>query len=128
MFYNGAKFPNAILDNDRSLQGHSKYLVNIGIDMSLNGYGEISLYFNTYSKRISKVGAGNVGNEYEYPFNSLNFSAKKFSGPLSLSIKIKNLLNSSYIFGVENSSGQLFTTREYNPGISFNFGIHYKIK
>ena len=127
-FYNGAKFPNAILDGDRSLQGHSKYLVNIGIDMSLNGYGEISLYFNTYSKRISKVGAGSVGNEYEYPFNSLNFSAKKFSGPLSLSIKIKNLLNSTYTFGVENSRGQLFTTREYNPGVSFNLGIHYKIK
>ena len=126
--FNGTVYSNAASENTRRLQGHSKYLLNLTFDaMLLSGYN-FSLSYNTFSKRIHSIGAGALGDVYEFPYHLVNITAnKKLSNNLKASFKIKNILNSKVRFGFEDNNQNRYYNKIYKPGYSYSIGLSYNI-
>ena len=125
---------------DRPLQGQSDFIFNLGLDFSFPKDLNISLSYNTFSQRVAAAGAGLGGEEYELPFESLNISASKDFAFGKLNFKIKNLLESSEVFGhygvVTDEQGNFISGKDsgaftesyrYNPGKSFSMGFSINI-
>lgn len=129
------------LNDTRSLQGASPYLINADIGYELN-YGAqqskrsyIGLIYSVFGKRIFVVGI-NEGNQYQLPFNSLDMVLKnKLSERLSIDLSFKNLLNSKYSIVqdvyTDSENPELKTNeiliKEYKTGIDFSITLKYKI-
>tara|TARA_B100001540_G_C15814777_1_gene646547 strand:+ start:2523 stop:5588 length:3066 start_codon:yes stop_codon:yes gene_type:complete len=132
MLYNGTSYPNSSLSQSskRGLVGHSDILINTSLDIQLSSGVSTSLSYNTYSKRLSSFSVGSLGNEYEFPYHSLNFTASKQFNNLKLSFKFKNILNSKIKFGQIDTANnnQILYTSNYDPGYSLSFSLSYKIK
>tara|TARA_B100001540_G_scaffold316570_1_gene346796 strand:+ start:1628 stop:4540 length:2913 start_codon:yes stop_codon:yes gene_type:complete len=126
--FNGTTYANSASETKRGLEGHSKYLYNLSLDgQFINGYS-ISISYNTFSKRISAVGNGALGDEYEYPFDLLNITGGKEFRNFKISFKMKNLLNSKVRFGLEDDNNKRYYTKTYQPGYSYSIGFSYNIK
>ncbi|MEA3286862.1 MAG: carboxypeptidase-like regulatory domain-containing protein [Candidatus Marinimicrobia bacterium] len=127
--FNGTSYANSSSTKSRSLQGQSNVMVNAAIDYRSPGGYTFALAYNTYTKRISSVGVGEVGDIYEFPFHSLNMTTGKKLGSLKFSLKIKNILNSQVRFGhIEASSGALKLRKVYSPGLAFSLGVKYQLQ
>ncbi len=86
--------------SQRTLQGQSPYIVNIGTyyQNAKNGI-MVSLMYNKTGKRIATVGDINIPHVYEMPFNSLDLSAEKKIGKyVSVKLGVKNMLNDAVVF------------------------------
>ena len=129
ILYNGTTYPNSSFSNNkkRGLVGHSEILLNTTLGAQLsNGY-TASLSYNFFSKRLNSFSVGALGNEYEFPFNSLNFTASKKINNMKLSFKMKNILKSKIQYGHIVEDNRLYTS-SYNPGYSISFSLSYALK
>ncbi len=127
--FNGTSYANSSSTKQRPLQGQSKVMFNAGINFHSAGGVGIALSYNTFTKRINSVGVGDVGDVYEFPFNSLNLSADKKVGAVKVSLKMNNLLNSQVRFGhIEAATGDKKFREIYSPGLSFSLGVKYELQ
>tara|TARA_A100001015_G_scaffold221545_1_gene249364 strand:- start:467 stop:907 length:441 start_codon:yes stop_codon:yes gene_type:complete len=130
ILYNGTTYPNSSFSSDgdeRGLVGHSETLLNTTLDAQLsNGYSA-SLSYNYFSERLNSFSVGALGNEYEFPFHSLNFTASKKINNLKLSFKMKNILKSKIQYGHIIDNNRLYTS-SYDPGYSISFSLSYALK
>ncbi len=127
---------------DRSMQGQSPYLINIGLFYHNNGWSASVLY-NRIGKRIigvgNKYGTGadgivkNIPNSYEMPRNAIDLSFGKKFGHWELKASVRDLLAERYLFkqieDIELQTGNKQieeTTRSYKPGRNFNLSVSYK--
>ena len=118
--------PNA--DDQRQLQGQSPFILNIGINyLNYESGTTLSLDYNTFGERLSKVSANITPDIFEEPtpLLNINFSQKLFN-QFSLKLSAKNILNSRYKESYRYL-GNDYVYREYTRGISFGFGIGYEI-
>ena len=123
-----------LTNSSRPLQGASDFLLNADIsynaDFSENYQSTFTFLFNTYSKRISRVGSGSAevkyDDEYEQPFNNLSFIWKnKFNDKFSASFKINNLLDDTYERTIEGNGEQL-SNLSYKVGRSLSLSLGYE--
>ena len=127
--FNGTSYANSSSTKQRSLQGQSRVMFNAGLDYHTTGGVSLAISFNTFTKRINSVGVGEVGDVYEFPFNSLNISADKKVGSVKVSLKMNNLLNSQVRFGhIEAATGDKKFREIYSPGLSFSLGVKYQLQ
>ena len=125
--FNGVRVQNSATNRNRPLQGQSEWILNVGLDYKTTSGLKTSLAFNTFSKRLNWLGTGDLPDEYEYPFHSLNLSAGKDFNRFNVTFKSKNILDSKVRFGqIEPITGELKLTRSYSPGPNFSLGIKYK--
>src|SRR5690606_22906247 len=77
----------------RSLQGQSPYLTNLAVTwFDPNAVHEATLLYNVAGKRISKVGLQGVPDEYEQPFDQLDFTySRSFADNWKLRLRLRNL-------------------------------------
>lgn len=118
--------PNA--DDQRQLQGQSPFIVNMGISyLNYESGTTVSLDYNSFGERLSKVSANITPDIFEQPLERLdiNFSQKLFN-QFSLKLSAKNILNSRYKESYRYL-GNDYVYREYTTGVSFGFGIGYEI-
>ncbi len=126
--FNGTQYGNSATQVNRPLQGQSKATFNTSLDLHFKSKYSMSISYNTFSKRIHSVGVGVLGNEYEFPFQSLNVVSGAKIGPVKLMLKIKNLLNSRIRFGlIEKGTGKIKEKLAYHPGITSQLQITYAI-
>ena len=124
--YNGTEYGNAASNRKRPLQGQSDFMLNAAIDLNLKNDYSFALSYNTFSKKISAIGTGVLGDEYEFPFHSLNFTASKKLGPIKISLKAKNLLDSEITYGlIDEGTDETKVKNSYKPGRSISIGISY---
>jgi TonB-dependent receptor len=124
--YNGTEYGNAASNTKRPLQGQSDFMLNAAIDMNLKNDYSFALSYNTFSKKISAIGTGALGDEYEFPFHSLNFTASKKFGPVKISLKAKNLFDSEITYGlIDEGTDETKVKNSYKPGRSISIGISY---
>ena len=126
--FNGVEAANSATRTNRPLEGQSDILVNASIHYSdLQGFN-VSLAYNTYSKRLRALGTYGLPNIYEYPFHSVNMTSTKQFGSFEVSMKIKNLLGSERKFGqIDPKTDDLKITKGYSPGRAISLGIAYKL-
>ncbi len=131
ILYNGTIYPNSSLSdsNKRGLVGHSEILINTTLNAQLvNGFS-VSLSYNTFSQRLNSYAVGSLGDEYEFPFHSLNFTTSKKIKNFKLSFKINNILNSKIRYGkIDKSNNQNLYTTSYEPGYSAGLSLVYSIR
>jgi len=122
--FTGAETPNNAQSLVRPLQGQSDIMLNLSLNYhGLKGFSG-SLSYHTFSPRLNALGSGDVPNEYEFPFHSLNLTFNKSMGSLNLSFKIKNILNSMVRFGFEKDD-RLYITDQYRPGMGAGISLSY---
>jgi len=127
--FNGTSYANSASTTQRPLQGQSRVMFNASIDYRSPNSTSVALAYNTFTKRISSVGVGEVGDIYEFPFHSLNLTAGKKFGSFQMSMKVNNILNSRVRFGhIESSTGDLKLRKVYAPGLSFSLGVKYQLQ
>lgn len=107
----------------RPAQGMSPYVLNAQL-----GYEPVekpltmTLLYNVFGPRIDTVGAQQLPDYYERPFNQLDFVASyKATDRVKVGFKAKNLLDSTrYIYGLDTK------TYENRPGRSFSLSAGAK--
>ncbi|MFQ6613598.1 MAG: outer membrane beta-barrel protein, partial [Fidelibacterota bacterium] len=126
--FNGTQYGNSATEVSRPLQGQSKATFNTSLYLHFKTKYSMSISYNTFSKRIHSVGVGVLGNEYEFPFQSLNVVSTAKIGPVKLTLKLKNLLNSRIRYGlIEKGTGAIKEKQAYRPGITSQLQITYEI-
>lgn len=123
--FNGETITNSARSGDRPLQGQSNLLVNTEANFKTHNNLRIAAAFNIFSKRLVALGSGNVTDVYEYPFPSLNLTVGKTLKNYSVTLKVKNILNSAIHYGQLEPGGNLKLTRSYQPGQSISLGVGY---
>ncbi len=121
---------NSSANLTRPLQGQSDIVLNAGITSQLRSGWDFNLSYNTFSKRLAYLGAGQLEDEYEYPFHSLNFVVGKKIGQLTkVSFKVRNLLDSEHKYGMEDpkDDDEILVTRRWKPGMSMSLSISYDL-
>ncbi|HEX8269988.1 MAG TPA: TonB-dependent receptor [Flavobacterium sp.] len=118
-------------DTKDGLQGASPLLVNADLTYRIESGSfrpTISLVGNYFHDRIYSL--GNIqtgGNIMEKGIATLNFiSSAEIGDRLSMSLNIRNLLDSKTDRYQENAEGDM-TTYSYRSGIDFNLGFKYRI-
>ncbi len=125
---------------DRTLQGQSNYVVNLGMLYDVPKYGlNATLLFNVIGERIFLVGDKAQGSSspdvYEAPRALLDFQlAKKIlKGKSEIKMNISDILNRTQYFYQNANSSNAFQkntdayrfTRKF--GTTFNFSINYSL-
>ncbi|NNK88535.1 MAG: TonB-dependent receptor [Flavobacteriaceae bacterium] len=118
------------IERERDLQGQSPYLINIGLDYSLDEIGlQTGLFYNVQGKTLEVVGTGIVPDVYTKPFHSLNFTLNKSFGSerrSAIDLKVANILGSERESSFESfqTQDQVYSLRQ--PGTEFSIGYSYK--
>ncbi|NNF82155.1 MAG: TonB-dependent receptor [Flavobacteriaceae bacterium] len=118
------------IERERDLQGQSPYLINIGLDYSLDEIGlQTGLFYNVQGKTLEVVGTGIVPDVYTKPFHSLNFTLNKSFGEdkrSAIDLKIANILGSEResVFESFQTQDQIYSLRQ--PGTEFSLGYSYR--
>lgn len=130
---------SVISTNDqRPLQGASPYLVNadltytkrFGKDDALKTTATVS--YNVFGPRIFAAGAQGIGDTYERPVNTVNFSWRnQISQHWSVNFYARNLLN-PLILQKQESDPNLSNTEpvivnQYRQGVDFSISISYSV-
>ncbi len=113
---------------ERDLQGQSNFIVNLDLSYTNFSTGTTaSLYFNTFSERLSRVSTNLTPDVFEQPAAQLDLivSQELFSN-FSMKLSVKNILNSSYR-EVYKYRGQEYIFQEFKRGMTYSVGISYKI-
>jgi len=123
--FNGNVWVDQSNAKKRPMIGQSNLIFNGNIGWSnWKNNLDISLSYNYYSKRLITIGIGVIPDEYEYPRPDLNFTMRYKFNDMSISLKIKNLLDYETRLGVEHDN-LIYYTSKYKPGVSYNFSIQY---
>jgi outer membrane receptor protein involved in Fe transport len=104
--------------------GQSNYVINGTLAFDQPSWGtNARLLYNTFGKRISRVGGSGIPDTYEQPFSKVDFSVnQKLSKFWGIKLQATNLLNSD----VEYTTGdQPFL--KYKLGRSYALGLSYVI-
>lgn len=108
--------------SDRALAGQSPYLFNLGFGYVNPVYNtQVSVFYNTFGKRISEVGFYGMPDTFEMPHKDLDVTASQPLGErLSLKLAAKNILDPDIRF---EQGGK--PTESYTIGRSFSIGLSY---
>ena len=123
----------------RPLAGQSPYLINAGLEYKVKKSGVITnLTFNVFGDRLAVYSNDGRPDIYEKARPELNWNFKKeLSKKLSMTLRIKNILNPSYRWAYEykgnDAAYDKFDEQEanftsYKKGVSFGLGLAYKFK
>ena len=109
-------------NNRRSASGASDYLANLmfGFD-SDNGKHTASLIFNVFGERLYRAGRLGSPDEYEQPFNSMDFTYSWYpTENLTVKLKAQNILDEAVEIAANN-----VVVFEESPGTSFALKLKY---
>lgn len=134
------KFAKGEKEENRPMQGQSKYLINSGIFYKNDKHDiTISLLYNRIGKRLIGVGrsegsddkTARVPDSYEMPRNTVDFAAsKKFGQHWEIKFNIRDLLAEKVSFKQFDAKADGKTieevTKEYKPGRNIGLNINYK--
>ncbi len=112
----------------RELEGQSPFILNLDLTYSnYNSGTTVSLNFNTFAERLSRISRNFTPDVYEQPAAQLDFVVSQdiISG-FNLKFAVKNLLDSSYK-EVHHYRGDEYIFSEYKRGRSFNVGVSYSL-
>lgn len=106
----------------RPMQGQSPYLVNFILFFEpFGGKTQMSLLYNRFGRRISKVGVDRSPDVFEEPRSGVEFSvSQKLPGGLKAKFTAKNLSDAEVVF----TQGGLVTKR-VSPGQTYSLGISH---
>jgi len=121
--FNGESITNSAHSNHRPLQGQSNFMMNSEINLKTKKDFMLSVALNVFSKRLITIGSGNMTDVYEYPSPSLNATIMKRINDYSITLKLKNIMNSSIRFGQLDPKGKLMLTRIFRPGQSVSLTV-----
>ena len=119
---------SANVSKTRGLQGQSPYIINSSVYYTpFESAFDLSLSFNRFGKRISRV--GNVwtanGDEFEHPFNKLDFLAKYKLDTFSFKLSFKNILNEEVRFSQKSTTNKTLQSKVYKKGRSLSLGVSH---
>jgi len=101
-----------LTSSNRPMIGQSPYLYNFKLahERKWGSYSIMNaLLYNISGRRISALGVDGIPDTYEEPFASLEYMLKAEKGQHTVSLKLKNLLNSA----------QVYTVSEFNHKIDY---------
>ena len=107
-----AQFAQA--NTNRPLYGQSPYTINTVLSYEfIEPNIQTSLSYNRFGKRVSTVGSFlQKDDEYEMPFDKLDFAASYKFGLYKIGLNIQNILDEDVVFKQNNT-----ITNNYSPGI-----------
>ncbi len=120
--------------DNRALSNQAPYVINLSLDYSNLAQGlDVRVLYNVFGPRIAILGSSGLPDIYEFPRNSLDFSAaKKFAKHVEVKLQVLNILASPVVFGYRNqqgyrqldgvrfeSLGRQPETKHFNPGTTF---------
>lgn len=110
----------------RDLVGQSPYLINADLSyLSGNENLRVDLSYNYFADRLMIVTETATPDVFENGYSTLNTSMKyDLSSNLSVSIKIKNILNNDRSF-VQEYSNKNYNYSQYKQGIDTSLSISY---
>ncbi|MDX1349786.1 MAG: carboxypeptidase-like regulatory domain-containing protein [Putridiphycobacter sp.] len=118
----------------RPLEGASPFLLNFDIryEKQFENRNElmIAVAYNVFGKRLMTVGSNGIGDSYAMPVNTLNFISKmSFDNNLSVSFKVKNMLNPSIDILQEDkvNIGEYINVSSIKQGIDASVSVGYTI-
>ncbi len=119
----------------RPLTGASNYLVNADLTYNTetdNFSGNFTLAYNIFGRRLRQIGDQGVGDIYEMPVNTLNFTSQMRFGMaqrFGLSFSVKNILNPDVIVEQElpQATMQELDIDSYKRGVRFNLGVSFDL-
>ncbi len=112
------------------LEGAAPFIANTDLSFTMNRKEKSftnTLVFNYVSDKIYTLGCSGYDNIIENGTSTLDFvSTAKLNDKVSLSLKAKNLLNTTYKFTREpSSSNETVVLNEYQKGIDLSLGLSY---
>ena len=125
-------------NENRPLQGASPYLINADLTYTKR-YGQndqrkstATLSYNVFGRRVFSAGAQGIGDIYEAPVNTLNFSLRnRLSKHWSLNFYARNILNP--MINQEQESDPDISTNgpvvvnQFRRGVDFSISIAYDV-
>jgi hypothetical protein len=122
--------PNAVIDNQRQLQGQSPYLINAGLSYNLFDKDlEAGAYYNVQGRALQVIGIGQFPDVYTEPFHSLNVNVSKRFGEnknTTVSLKVDNLLNDVIESRFDYFGNTEFLFSSLKPGVNTTLGVSFK--
>lgn len=126
--FNGVTISNNSTTLKRPLQGQSDIMINGSLSYTgITGW-KAAVSYNTFSKRLSALGSGDIPNEYELPFHSLNLTFGKRFGSFKVDAKVSNILNSQVRYGLYDDDNVFHASRQYAPGLGYSIKVKYVFK
>jgi hypothetical protein len=109
--------------NNREMQGQSPYILNIQASYDNPDDGtSLNLSYNRFGERIRRLGMQGVPDQYEQPFDQLDFVAMQtLDDNWKVKFKIKNILDDEVVWKQDDK-----ITRKYKRGRSYSFGFDWK--
>ncbi|MFT7590614.1 MAG: TonB-dependent receptor [bacterium] len=112
----------------RPMYSQSPYIFNtyLNFENDSNTFSA-NVSFNIFGKRLALVSQGDLPDVYEMPRPSLDVNLFKSIGPkFQLTASVKNILNPRVRL-IHEYAGQEYIYSGNNAGISWSFGLKYKI-
>lgn len=119
---------NPDFPDSRPLQGQSPYIVNanIGYD-GPDGDWDVTAAFNIFGERLAFNGIEGTPDVYERPRPSLDLTARKDFGAISLSAAANNLLDPEFET-FSTFAGEDFAYSSFRRGRTFSVSVGYTFK
>ncbi len=132
VIYNNGRIEtrNASANLKRPLQGQSDMVLNASFYFQHHSGWDFNIAYNTFSKRLAYLGAGQLEDEYEYPFHTLDIVlGKRIGKSFRIALKGRNLLDSVHKFGIADpgNKNRILVTRNWKPGTTLSFDISYDL-
>ncbi|GAA4115758.1 TonB-dependent receptor [Aquimarina addita] len=118
------------LEDGRTLQGQSPFLVNLGINYNNQDTGwQGGIFYNVQGKTLQIVGNGDIPDVFTLPFHSVNMNISKSFGEdknSNITLKFSNLLNDDIesVYQSYKAEDQLFS--KWSPGQEISLSYSYK--
>lgn len=116
-------------DNYRDLQGQSPYLINAGLVYARpEDRFQAGVFYNVQGPTLEIVGSGGqIPDIFIQPFHNLDMNLSKVFGKpkfeKTVSLKVKNMLNSVRESLYQQDGMQDFIFRRFSPGLEFTLGL-----
>ncbi|ALJ05309.1 TonB-dependent receptor [Pseudalgibacter alginicilyticus] len=114
------------IDDTRTLQGQSPFLVNVGLNYKNEDSGfESGIFYNVQGKTLEIVGFGKNPDVFVQPFNSLNLNFSKTLGKennSTITFKVDNILGEEKESAYESFGTDKIPFSLRQPGTSFSLG------
>ncbi len=118
---------NETIDNYRTMQGQSPFIINAYLNYLHNGL-EANISYNVQGESLEVVGVRRNSDVFTQPFHSLNLKVGKRFGSddqWKVSLNAKNVLNQENVslYKSFESTDRIF--RKLRPGVGFTVGVGY---
>ncbi|MBW8192168.1 TonB-dependent receptor [Neiella marina] len=119
--------PNSEIDptnTKRRMTGHSEYVANLQFSFdSPDQYHSATLVYNVFGKRIAWGGSAGLGDIYEQPFHSLDFTYTLFpTDSIDVKFKAKNILGEESEY---KQNGHKVFWKEPGTELTLQFSYEY---